>query len=209
MFFVRLFSLVCILSAFFLSQQARLVSAQSTFDQSVYQTTGVFIFPSLTVTAWTTDEFDISREYGGGGGIGFGYGITKRFSLFANAIGGTLQREGTEDAYSLAHLDLGARATLGSESSKWKYIFDVMVSGISMENAFPKPEVELEGRIYSLGAGVQYFVKGPIALQAHVTAGAGNFNDFRLDQEEIELNTIDRAFKTSRFSLSIVWFAMQ
>ncbi len=206
---IRRFPEFCLVLSGLLLVQVKLARAQERTDPAEHLTTGVFIYPSVSLTAWTTDEFNISQENGGGGGIGFGYGITNGFSVFVNATGGTLKQTGTGDTYSLAHLDLGARMTLGSLVSPWKYIFDVTVSGISMENAFPKPEIELEGRMYSLGVGVQNFVKGPIALQAYLTAGWGIFNDYRIDGEEVDLTTIDRSFRTSRFSLSIIWFAMQ
>jgi hypothetical protein len=174
-----------------------------------YLTTGLFFFPSLTVSSWTADEFDIQGENGTGGGIGIGYGFGQRFSFFINMIGGTLKKGGTEDQYSLAHLDLGARITIGARTSKLKYFVDAMVSGVASENAFPGPEIELDGRMYGAGAGVQYFVLKEIALQAHITTGFGNFNGYKLAGEKVGLETIDRSFRTTRFSVSAVWFALR
>jgi hypothetical protein len=183
--------------------------AQDFSADTEYSTTGIIVFPSFSISSWEADEFNIDGESGTGGGIGFGFGISNRIALFANLIGGTIHQADTDDTYSLSHADLGIRGTIGPATSRWKFIAELLVSGVRSENAFPKPKVEVEGRMYSLGAGVQYFVYKSLALQIRLTGGRGTFNQFRLENEEVELNTIDRDFATTRVGFSLVWFAMK
>ena len=205
---INVYNTVAIIVAFF-SSALVLTTTNVVAQDTVYSTTGVIIYPSLTVSAWGADEFNIDGERGTGGGIGFGYGISNRITLFANLIGGTMRQAETDDSYSLSHVDLGIRGTIGPATSRLKFIAELLVSGVASENAFPKPKVEVEGRMYSIGAGLQYFVYKSLALQVHLTGGKGTINQFKLENEDVELNSIDRNFTTTRLGFSVIWFAMK
>lgn len=184
------------------------VFAQTGAAKPMYSSKGIQIFPSITLSNWSADVLGIDGESGTGGGIGFGYGFSNRVALIVNLIGGTMKQTGTGDQYSLGHIDVGVRGAFGPLTSRWRFIAEILVSGIASENAFPKPKKEVEGRMYSLGAGAQYFVYRSVAIQFHVTAGSGTLNQYKIENEEVEPGTYDTDFETRRVGLSLIWYAM-
>jgi len=176
---------------------------------AAYSTKQLIIAPSITRSIFSADEFGIEAETGSGGGFAIGYGFSERFALLMRLSGAEMRTKAENDAYTLAHLDIVVRGTIGPLSSRWKGLLELMVSGITAENSFPRPDTELNGRMYSIGAGIQFFVIPEIALQAYGTTGIGSFNLYKLGDEEIGLDTINRRFATTRLSLTLVWYALR
>jgi opacity protein-like surface antigen len=148
---------------------------------------------------------------GGGIGLGASYGITERIGVFANADVTTMDTRG-QALYrtSLGQVDAGLRYTFGGTGSALRPFVSAALSLVALKEQyeyngeFMPPTTTYYGLAPTLGAGVQYFVRPNLSLDAGVHANLGEFPRLASDGKDVDL-AADRPYSTRRLQLGVSW----
>ena len=161
-------------------------SAQEGTDRSNTRGLGVGVnFNQSAVGAlapWKADP-------GSGVGLGIGYGVTDRLSVFARA----------DYAYRSSHVDAGVRYSFGSPRSALRPYAELAATRVGFA---PHEDFRSTGYGATAGVGVEYFVSRKLALDVGVVHSEGRYTNTKINGEPIDR---DFRFNSSRLNIGFKW----
>lgn len=169
-------------------------------------TSGFHLGVFLNGSAVKLEDSDVV-ESGGGGSLHLGYGPSQSVSLFVRANAADIQADDSDQSYILAHFDIGARYSLGTEAAALRPFVQGAFSGRAFSlDAGSVGTVEARGPGFTAAAGLEYFFSPRVAVEAGFSYSFGEFNEGRLDGGEW-VDFRDEAFSatSSRFDLGVSW----
>lgn len=144
-------------------------------------------------------------ESGGGLALRLGYGVTDAITLFIEGAGANINPDGADD-YPLVHVDLGGRFSFLGSASRLRPFVGASVTGRAASFDLGTETLDLRGRAFTVGGGLEYFVSSVLGLEVGLNYSFGSFDEGRLsdgDWEDLEEEEVDAT--TTRFNLGIVW----
>ena len=171
-------------------------------------TTGLFLNAHLNGTSMNSDDeflFADENHTGGGLGIQFGYGFTPLITIYLGVNGSSMSTDNIEDAYTLAHVDLGSQFNFQSGRSALvpygNIAFSFRQATIEFAN---NSEIDISGGGISLGGGLKYFVSPKIAVDLNLLGTFGTFTEVDLGSASFDIDEIDAA--SFRLGLGLSFF---
>lgn len=162
---------------------------------------------------------DRDRDNAGGGGVRIGYGVNRRFTLFAQADGAEFDDAqfdappGTgniEGPWTMAHIDLGARFHFANSLRRWVPYVQAALGYRAVSVSDPivdgtaRNEVTLSGAGVTLGGGIDFYFSRTLALDVQLLWTGGEFTTLKIDNVSVSGFDIDA--DSSRFNVGIAWW---
>jgi hypothetical protein len=195
---VRMLALAAVLAGTFATgAQAQARSNTAGFNLGVF----------LNGTALDVEDAD-EIESGAGGSVHLGYGFNQSIQIFTRIGAASIEPEGGADSYTVAHVDLGARYTFGSEMSALRPFVLAAVTGRAASFDLGDDDtIDLRGPALTAGVGLGYFVSPSLAIEGGFSFSFGEFNEGRLNDDDWE-DLEDEAIKanSTRFDLGLSWY---
>ncbi len=170
-----------------LTAGVRLVHAQQGNDKS--HSAGFFIglgYEGNSIVTTPTGSSS-SSESGTGGGLALGYGFTRRWSIYSEISGATINADGG-GSYTLAHFDLGARVHFRTGPHVVVPFVQFGLSGRDeSENVTTSSgthTVDASGAGIAFGGGLNAHFTPSFAFSGSLTWSVGNFSTYKVDNEE-------------------------
>lgn len=176
-----------------------------------YSVRGFSLRPRFSSTYWYVDDnrFLTEDSYGGGFGLGFGWGFSELITLYMNFDGASMDADLTPD-FGLGHFDLGVRFTFAGTTRRFKPFANVAFTGFgAYSDDWYRPgsgfrqEVGVGGGGMTFGGGFQHFFSTKVALDLALDLTFGEARRFEVDGVDFDRN---RDSFTSRFTVGIVWY---
>jgi len=157
---------------------------------------------------------DGERQSAGGAGLTVGYGINRRFTIFAQADGARFDDVPTADVdggdWTLGHFDLGARFNFANSLRAWVPYLQasftgrvVSVSG-GVSDGSSIDEASISGGSFTLGGGFDVYFTETLALDLQLLWSGGEFT--RLTVENVTIDGFDLDATSARLNLGVAWW---
>lgn len=165
------------------------------------QTSGFMVGANLNASSLGGWEQGGS-DSGGGVGLRIGYGIS-RLVIFAGLDAGTMTG-GMQDAeYGLGLGEAGARYSLGRNSRPLRpYVQATALALVAIEGEGVN-EVTTGGSGFSVGAGIEYFVRRSLAVDFGLSRSRGSFST--VESRGMLETGHDIDYQTTRVTLGLNW----
>jgi opacity protein-like surface antigen len=152
-------------------------------QQARSATDGLVLGVHLNGSALSIDDFESDPENGGGLALQLGWNFTPRLGVFlAGSAANMEDSEGSDAGYVFAAGDLGLRYTFASPARALAPYVDVAFTAISAtSDDVEDVEVELRGKGFSVGGGLQYFLSRRFALDGELRFTSGSFDELVID----------------------------
>lgn len=186
------------------------VAAQSLEAQSS-TTRGFVLGAHLGAAAVSVDGSDSST--GGGGGLLFGLGLNRNFTVYLQLDAATLDVENGETAgnWTLGHADLGLRFHFANSLRSWvPYVQGgfsgraVSLSDIPAGNPLSGREVSISGTSLTFGGGVMIYPSQAFAVDLSVAVNGGQFTTLTVDNTSQTGFDIDST--STRINVGFAWW---
>jgi len=164
---------------------------------------------ALHGSAIQIEDLDDERESGGGATLKLGYGFNRRFALYLEASGASLRTQDDEN-WTLGHVDIGGRFSLGSATGTLVPYLQAAITGragtredvILPGSAVPR-ELEISGAGLTAGGGLLFFFHPQWAVDVDLKFTAGEFSTIRYGNVSVEGLEIDAT--STRFNIGVSW----
>jgi hypothetical protein len=143
-----------------------------------------------------------TTETGSGLGLVLGYGFSKRWSLYGELSGATIDGSGGGQ-YTLAHLDVGARLHFRTGPNRIVPFLQAAVGGRGVMQNANGTSVSENGDGFSFGGGFNAYFTSSVALTASFTETLGTFNGFKVGGTPPTGSSINAS--SQRAYLGILW----
>jgi hypothetical protein len=183
----------------YVDQGSRIV--QSAVERS--RSTGFYLGLGLEGNGLVPNESGSMSESGGGLGLVLGYGFGKRFSLYAEMSGATMEYADGSGSYALAHADLGTRVHFRAGPNVVVPFLQVGLSGRTMAVDFNDFSGSGSGGGISLGGGLNAHLSPSAAFSATMTWTVGKFDRWAGNWSDPGYS-MDAT--SARLHLGMVWF---
>ena len=149
----------------------------------------------------------------GGGGVFVGYGLNRRFTLFAQLDGAQFDEQSSGDIegdWTLAHWDVGVRFNFANSLRRWIPFVQAAVGRRSINVKDPvvdgnaEEEVDLSGTSFTAGGGVGFYLTSAWALEAALHFTGGEFSTLRVNN--VSVSGLDFDATSTRFNLGVRWW---
>ena len=153
------------------------------------------------------------RSNAGGGGINLGYGLNRRFTIFAQGDGAQFDEQDTGDVegtWTMGHFEVGARFNFANSLRRWVPFlqgalgYRVVSVSDPVVNSTAVNEVSLSGAGLSLGGGTYFYFKESFALNLQLLWTGGEFTTVTVDN--ISMSGLDVDATSSRFNVGVSWW---
>ena len=179
----------------------------------VSTTRGFTIGLHLTGASLVVEGDQDERSSAGGGGIHVGYGLNRRFTIFAQVDGTTFDEQNTGDVegeWTLGHFDVGVRFNFANSLRRWvpflQGALGYRVVGVSdpVVNDASVSEVSFSGAGLTLGGGTYFYISESFALDLQLLWTGGEFTTVKVDN--VSVSGLDVDANSTRFSLGVSWW---
>lgn len=153
------------------------------------------------------------RNNAGGAGLRVGYGINRRFTLFAQGDGARFDEQSTgeiEGDWVMGHLDLGTRFHFANSLRTWVPFLEaalgyrtVSVSG-PVVGGIARDELRIEGPALTVGGGIGFYFVEQFALDVALLWTGGEFTTIRVDN--VSRDGLDFDASSTRFNIGVTWW---
>lgn len=172
-------------------------------------TTGLFLNAHLSgnSASYDFDNFDAfadESDSGGGLGVQIGYGFSPLVTLYLGINGAAMDSDDVEDAYTLAHVDLGGQFNFQSGRSAAVPYATVALSARQVNFETDFGDVNFNGGGLTLGGGLKYFLSPKVALDVGLTGTFGTFTEIDFGDAAFDINEIDAT--SVRLALGLSFF---
>jgi opacity protein-like surface antigen len=164
-------------------------------------------------TSLRVEGDDIERSSGGGGGIYVGYGVNRRFTIFAQADGARFDEQDTGDIegeWTLGHFDLGVRFNFANSLRRWVPFLQGALGYRTVTVSDPVvndnlvSEASFSGAGLTLGGGVDFYLSESWALDLQLLWTGGEFTTVTVDN--VSVSGLDVDANSSRINLGVSWW---
>lgn len=174
-------------------------------------TQGIYLNVHLNGTSisYDEDEFFLQDDShsGGGGGIEIGYGVTRLVTLYLGLNGSSISTDAVEDAYTLAHVDLGAQFNFGAGRNRAVPYADVALTARQATIGLVGDDLEIRGGGITLGGGLRYYLSRVLALDGGLALTFGTFSEIERGRVTIEID--DFSAVSARLAVGLSWYPMR
>ena len=156
---------------------------------------------------------DQERNNAGGGGLRLGYGINRRFTIFARGDGARFDDQSTGDIdgdWTMGHFDLGTRFHFANSLRMWVPFLEAAFSYRAVSVSSPvvsgtaRNELSIEGPGFTLGGGIAVYFAESFALDLALLWTGGEFTTVRVD--DFSVTNLDFDARSSRLDLGVAWW---
>jgi hypothetical protein len=167
------------------------------------RSSGFYLGLGLEGNGLLPNESGSTSESGGGAGVVLGYGFGKRFSLYGEMSGATMNYADGGGSYVLAHADLGTRLHFRAGPHALVPFLQVGLTGRTMAVDFDDFTDSGSGGGISFGGGLNAHLSPSSAFSAAMTWTVGNFDRWggTWSYPGYSLNAT-----SARLHLGMVWF---
>lgn len=160
-----------------------------------------------------TVSIDGSGSTGGGGGVLFGLGFNRNFTVFLQLDGATLDVNDGETAgsWTLGHADLGVRFHFANSLRSWvPYVQGgfsgrvVSLTDIPAANPLSGRDVSISGTSVSFGGGVMIYPSQAFAVDLGVAVNGGQFTTLTVDNTSQTGFAVDAT--STRINVGFAWW---
>jgi opacity protein-like surface antigen len=153
----------------------------------------------------TTVEFESATgpESALGLGLTLGYAFTPRWALLLTADGASYEPDGARSDYTVGHGDLLLRFSFAGIGGALVPLLEAGIGGRQVETRTEVGTFEAGGGTGTLGAGLQYFLSPPLALELGVRGTFGQLEEITWGTHRQE---IDEPVTSLRWRAGIVWY---
>lgn len=172
---------------------------------------GFFLGGHLNGSSVTADDLSEDARSGGGAGLHLGWGFTPRLALFSELTVASLDDE-EGGTVGFGHFDIGVRYAFTSPTRRLVPSIEAAITGRSLAQDDSDlgdgttGDVSLSGAGFTIGGGVQYYVRPTVALGAAIKWTGGKFSKAEVDGTEIDDLDIDAT--SARFNIGVTWYPM-
>jgi hypothetical protein len=188
--------------ATYAQESSRMVVQQPAMQRS--RSTGFYFGLGLEGDGILANESGSTSESGGGLGLVLGYGFTRRFSLYSELSGATMQSADGSGSYSLAHADLGTRVHFRAGAGTVVPFLQVGLSGRAVAANLGDYNASGRGGGVSAGGGLNVHISPAAAFSGAVTWTTGNFDKWQAGNWTYSGYSIGAT--SARLHLGMVWF---
>jgi hypothetical protein len=168
------------------------------------RSTGFYLGLGLEGNGLLPKERGSTSESGGGLGVVLGYGLGRRFSLYAEMSGATMEYADGSGSYALAHADLGTRLHFRAGPNAVVPFLQVGLSGRTMAVDFNDFSGSGSGGGISFGGGLNAHLSPSAAFSAAMTWTVGNFDRWAGNWSYPGGYSMNAT--SARLHLGMVWF---
>jgi hypothetical protein len=143
-------------------------------------------------------------DNGSGGAVIVGYGFNQRWALYGDVADATMNAADGSGAYSLTHVDLGARVHFRTGPNVVVPFLQFGLTGRAVSATVNGSNFTGTGGGVTFGAGLNAHFTPGFALSGSISWATGNFNDFRVDNASLGNYSVDAM--TARLHLGVIWF---
>ncbi len=153
------------------------------------------------------------RNNAGGAGLFVGYGVNRRFTIFAQADGAEFDNQSTGDIqgkWAMGHFDLGVRFNFANSLRSFVPFLQGSVGAraVGVQNATvngsPATDVSFTGSSLTLGGGMDFYFSETFALDLALLWSGGKFTTFHVNNASVSGFDVDAT--SGRFNLGVVWW---
>jgi len=149
--------------------------------------------------------FEDTSHSGGGGGIQIGYGFTPLITIYLGVNGSSMSTDDIEDAYTLAHVELGSQFNFQSGRSALVPYGDIAFTFRQATIDFgSNAEVDINGGGITLGGGLKYFLSPKFALDLNLLGTFGTFTEVDFGGVAFDIDEVDAT--SVRLGLGLSFF---
>jgi opacity protein-like surface antigen len=172
-------------------------------------TTGLFLNAHLSANSINYnfedfDAFEDESDTGGGLGLQIGYGFSPLVTLYLGLNGASMDSDDVEDAYTLAHVDLGTQLNFQSGRSAAVPYGLIALSGRAVTFETNAGDITFSGGGVTLGGGLKYFLSPTFALDLGITGTFGPFTSIEAGGVSVEIDDINAS--SIRLGLGLSFF---
>jgi len=175
---------------------------QSGLERS--RSAGFYLGLGLEGDGMVANESGSTTESGGGVGLVLGYGFSKRFSLYGELSGATMQTADASGNYALAHVDLGTRVHFRAGPNALVPFLQLGLTGRAVAADFGDFSASANGGGISFGGGLNAHISPSAGFSAAVTWTYGNFDQVQVGNWTYSGYSINMT--SARLHLGMVWF---
>lgn len=153
------------------------------------------------------------RNDAGGGGLKLGYGINRRFTIFARGDGARFEDQSTGEIdgdWTMGHFDLGTRFHFANSLRMWVPFLEAAFSyrAVNVSNPVvdgtPRNELSIDGPGFTLGGGIAVYFAESFALDLTLLWTGGEFTTVRVD--DFSVTGLDFDARSTRLDLGVGWW---
>ncbi len=176
-------------------------------------TRGLLLGAHLGGASLTVENSD--RGNGGGGGITIGYGLNRRFTIFVQIDGSSVDvrnQLNVEGTWAIAHADLGVRFNFANSLRRWVPYLQgaltgraVSVTDVPATNPISNGEdITFSGSAFTFGGGVMLYPTQTLAVDFGLLFSGGEFTEINFGNNTVSGLDIDA--QSSRFGIGVSWW---
>ena len=184
------------------AQESSRMVVQSAVERS--RSTGFYFGLGLEGDGILANESGSTSESGGGLGLVLGYGFSRRFSLYGELSGATMESADGSGTYALAHADLGTRVHFRAGAGTVVPFLQVGLSGRAVAANLGDYNASGRGGGVSAGGGLNVHISPSAAFSGAVTWTSGNFDRWQAGNWTYSGYSIGAT--SARLHLGMVWF---
>lgn len=168
----------------------------------------------LHVGAASIQPQNADRANGGGGGLFIGYGVNRRFTIFARLDGANIEVDDEVDAqgtWVMGHGDLGARFNFANSLRSFVPYLEAAFTGRVVEvtdlptgNTFGVDEISFSGGAFTLGGGLMIYASETLAIDLGLLFSGGEFTDITVGNTTVSGFDVDTS--STRFNVGVAWW---
>ncbi len=174
-------------------------------------TRGFIVGGHLGVATVTVESADASG--GAGGGVTFGYGLNRNFTLLVQLDGANIDVENSSEVagtWTIGHADLGLRFHFANSLRRWvPYIQGGFTGRVVSVDNLPQPvlnqdELSFSGGSFSFGGGLMFYLGQSFAIDATALFSGGQFTDITVGNLTQSGLNVDAS--SARFNVGLAWW---
>lgn len=150
----------------------------------------------------------------GGLGLHAGYGLNRRFTIFASLDGAEFDVDDADaelaGTWKMGHFDLGTRFHFANSLRRWVPYLEAAIGArvVSLDDATvgdqERAGVSFSGPAFTVGGGVSFYIKETLSLDLDLNFTSGEFTDVSVG--ELTVGGFDIDARSTRFGVGLLFW---